>query len=103
MLSIFARELLAKGEARGEARGEAKGEARGFMEGEARGKARGLLEGIAAVLLRQMQHQFGPLPAWVQARVEAAELVELESWTTRILAARTLEEVFDGSTPANTH
>ncbi|MBF0438907.1 MAG: Rpn family recombination-promoting nuclease/putative transposase [Magnetococcales bacterium] len=70
MMSIFAQELMAKGEARGEARGR------------------------RVQLLRQIQRKFGSLSSQVQAQVENADLSTLDTWADRILDARTLDDLF---------
>ncbi|MEO5339758.1 MAG: Rpn family recombination-promoting nuclease/putative transposase [Magnetococcus sp. MYC-9] len=48
----------------------------------------------AAVLTRQLQRRFGPLPGWVTDSVAHADLATLETWSLRILDVATLEEVF---------
>lgn len=70
MISIFAQELMAKGEVRGEVRGR------------------------RALLLFQIQRKFGSLSFKVQEQVEHADLSTLETWAARILDARTLDDLF---------
>ncbi|WP_441285719.1 DUF4351 domain-containing protein [Sorangium sp. KYC3313] len=53
----------------------------------------GLKEGGRNLLLRQLRARFGELPAAVVARVDAADVAELERWGERVLGARTLDEV----------
>jgi hypothetical protein len=55
----------------------------------------GCKAGECSLLLRLLRTRFGELPAAVVARVEAAELTDLERWGERILSARTLAEVLD--------
>ena len=55
-----------------------------FSKGESRGRA--------AVLLRQLQLKFGPLPEVVTARVQSASIEELDAWAERILSATSLDE-----------
>jgi hypothetical protein len=62
--SDFAREFVSKGEARGR----------------------------AAILLRQLQLKFGPLPEAVTARVQSASIAELDGWAERVLSATSLDE-----------
>ncbi len=56
-------------------------------------------KGERRVLLRQLRLRFGELPAAVVARIEAAEVVELDVWTERFVTASRLEDVL-GPTPA---
>ncbi len=65
-------QLCAQGEARGEARGEAK------------------------ILLRLLQQKFGTLSDVILDTVRKANTEQLEAWSDRILAAKTLNEVFTG-------
>jgi hypothetical protein len=51
------------------------------------------------VLLKQLRLRFGELPAPVVARIEAAEVPELDAWIERIVTASQLEDVL-GPTPA---
>ncbi len=47
------------------------------------------------VLLKQLRLRFGQLPAAVVARVEAAEVPELDLWTERFVTASRLEDVLE--------
>jgi predicted transposase YdaD len=62
--------------------------------GEARGKAEGRAEGRAETLLELLAAKFGPLPARVTATVRAADLPQLREWTTRVLGANNLNDLF---------
>jgi hypothetical protein len=77
--------------ARLEARNE--GLREGRNEGLREGRNEGVLAGERKVLLRQLRARFGELPAAALARIEAAGEVELDLWSDRVLAARTLEDV----------
>jgi len=55
-------------------------------EGEARGRA--------AVLLKQLQLRFGPLPDAVTVRVQSASIEELDAWVEQVLSATSLDEAF---------
>ena len=85
---------LAKGEARGLAKGEARGIAKGEARGIAKGEARGLAKGEAKSLTRLLERRFGPLPAAVKARVDGADLDQLDVWIDRVLDAKNLNAVF---------
>jgi hypothetical protein len=52
--------------------------------------------GERGLLLRLLRARFGELPPAAVARVEAAEMAELERWGERLLGARTLPDVLDG-------
>lgn len=51
------------------------------------------------VLLKQLRLRFGALPAAAVARIEAAEVPELELWMERVVTAARLEDVL-GPVPA---
>ena len=95
-------EGIAVGKAEGLAAGEALGKAEGLAAGEALGKAKGLAAGEAlgkADTLRTfLIRRFGPLPADVRARIDAADLDQLDAWLDRLLDAPTLEAVFGPDT-----
>ena len=46
------------------------------------------------MLLRLLGRRFGAVPAQIAARVEAAELAELEGWFDRAIVAASLDDVF---------
>ena len=50
-------------------------------------------EGERSLLLRQLRVRFGELPATAVARIEAADMADLERWGERVLDAQTLAEV----------
>lgn len=54
-------------------------------EGEARGRAEALVQLLTL--------KFGPLPPTERDAVRAASARQLETWTARVLAANTLDEV----------
>lgn len=47
----------------------------------------------AGMLRPQLKAKFGSLPKWVAERLEAATSAQLGRWSTKLLAAGTLEEV----------
>ncbi len=49
--------------------------------------------GEIALLGRQLERRFGPLPAWVRQQIDAAETATLETWGVRLLDATSLEDV----------
>ncbi|MBF6455149.1 transposase [Nocardia cyriacigeorgica] len=57
---------------------------------EARGEARGRAE----ILILVMTEKFGPLPTAITDRVRTADLADLRRWTSRVLKAETVDEVF---------
>jgi hypothetical protein len=72
---------------------------RGTREGERRGERRGERNGERRLLLKQLRLRFGELPAAVVARVEAAEVPDLDVWAERFVTASRLEDVL-GPLPA---
>ncbi len=78
MLAQRIPEWIREGEERGEARGEAKGE----------------VKGEAKTLLRLLDLRFGPLPDWVEQKVNSADKDQLDRWIERILTVDTIEDVF---------
>ncbi len=57
------------------------------------GEQRGEQRGERNLLLRQLRRRFGELPAAVVARIEAAEVPELELWADRFVTASRLQDV----------
>jgi hypothetical protein len=60
------------------------------------GRNEGRKEGERSLLLRQLRSRFGELTAADVARIEAADIAEIERWGERVLRARTVAEVLDG-------
>lgn len=58
-------------------------------------RAAGRLEGEARILQRQLTTRFGPLPEYALARIQGATEEQLDHWSTRLLRAETLAEVFE--------
>nr|VFJ59274.1 MAG: protein of unknown function (DUF4351) [Candidatus Kentron sp. FW] len=54
----------------------------------------GMEKGELAFLTRQLSHKFGPLPPKIEKRINNARSKELAMWGERILAAKSLDEVF---------
>ena len=53
----------------------------------------GLKLGTCAALLKLLRACFGVLPAAAEARVQAADVAQLDVWADRILTATTLDDV----------
>ena len=68
---------------------------RGRRDGRRDGRREGEREAERRVLLKQLRLRFGELPAAVVARIEAAEVPELDVWTERIMMASRLEDVLE--------
>jgi hypothetical protein len=62
-------------------------------EERAEERKEGLREGERNLLLRLLRARFGELPPAAVARIEAAEVAELERWGERVIGAQTLAEV----------
>jgi hypothetical protein len=72
-----------------------KGMQEGMSKGMQEGMSKGMREGEARLLLRVLASRFGELPQSVQVRVQQADVSQLERWGDRLLAARTLEDLFE--------
>lgn len=57
------------------------------------GRQEGRHEGELAVLRRQLEKRFGPVPAWAGQKLAALSAGELEDLSERLLDARNLEEL----------
>ncbi|MGB8841259.1 MAG: hypothetical protein WCC64_09300, partial [Aliidongia sp.] len=68
-----------------------------LAEGEARGEARGAVKGEARALILLTEQRFGPLPQALRDRVESADAASIENWLGRLLAATSLEKLFDAA------
>ncbi len=69
------------------------GRQEGRQQGRQEGRREGLQQGEAALLLRQLERRFGPLPEAVRERVVGADTEILEVWADRVLESGTLAEV----------
>jgi hypothetical protein len=58
------------------------------------GVQQGRLDGERTLVLRQIQHRFGELPAALRLRLEGASQAELESLADRVLDASSLDDLF---------
>ena len=66
----------------------------GTERGLKQGLDQGLKQGEAQMLLRQLNHLFGPLATSVQDRLSQATKEQLEDWSLRTLRAQSLSDVF---------
>ena len=66
----------------------------GQQIGQQIGERIGQQKGEAKMLMRQMQHRFGDLPAWVSEKIAQADSPALEEWGVRFLDAKSLDGVF---------
>jgi hypothetical protein len=64
-------------------------------EGEALGEVRGQAQGVRRIVVQLLRQRFGALPSAVAARVNKADVVELETWANRVLTANSLDAVLD--------
>jgi hypothetical protein len=63
-------------------------------EGRSQGIQLGMQRGEVVVLVRLLEHNFGPVPEALRPRIEAADERSLLEWSERVLSAATLEDVF---------
>ena len=56
------------------------------------GEQKGINKGEAALLRRQLERRFGPLPEWALQKIEAADTAALETWGIQLLDADRLED-----------
>ena len=72
----------------------AEGEAKGRAEGVAEGEARGIAKGRKRDLVRLLERRFGALSDADRARIEGADLDQLDTWIDRVLDVKNLKAVF---------
>ncbi len=70
------------------------GKAEGRLEGKQEGRFEARLEGEVRILQRQLTTRFGALPEYALARIQGATEEQLGNWSTRLLRAETLDDVF---------
>jgi hypothetical protein len=96
-------EGFAAGRESGKAEGKEEGKVEGKVEGKAEGKVEGFREGALSgkvdSLLVLMSEVFGKVPAKVKRRIRTASEAQLETWTRRILKAKSIEELFAEPSP----
>ncbi len=69
-------------------------ERQGLEKGMAKGLEQGRQQGESKMLLRLLEHRFGPLDEHTRQRVESAEAERLLEWGERFVDATTLRDVF---------
>ena len=55
----------------------------------------GMQQGEAKMLRLMLERRYGPLPSWVDQRLEQAGQRDLEAWATRVFECEKLDDVFD--------
>ncbi|QXP84030.1 DUF4351 domain-containing protein [Methylococcus sp. Mc7] len=65
------------------------------QQGLQQGLQQGIAQGEIALLRRQLIRRFGPLPEWVEQRIQQAPPEQLETWAERLLDAESLPAVFE--------
>lgn len=90
-------EGLQKGLEEGLQKGLQKGLQEGLQEGLQKGREEGLQDGLGkgqiALLRRQLNARFGPLPEWAVARLEQATPEQVNHWAVAIFEAQCLEDL----------
>ena len=77
-----------------ENKGRTEGRTEGRAEGRAEGRSQGIEQGVRRTLRHQLERRFGLIPLLVVDRLEDASLSELETWSERVLDAKSLQDVF---------
>lgn len=93
-VSSIERFAIERGMKKGMQQGMQQGIEKGMATGIAKGIEKGIRQGLAQGLQRQLSRRFGPLSPEVIRQLERATPEQLETWTDRVLDARTLDEVF---------
>jgi len=66
---------------------------REFKRGRAEGVKNERQQGELRMLRRLLEKRFGPIPAWVEERLEGRSGEDLEALNIRLLEAQSLEEL----------
>ncbi len=53
--------------------------------------------GEAKMLRLLLERRYGPLPSWVDRRLEQAGQSDLEAWAARVFEHEKLDDVFEGT------
>jgi predicted transposase YdaD len=92
------REGRQQGLKRGRQQGLKRGREQGLQRGLEQGLEQGLESGRRSLLLTQLEHRFGTVPAEMLEQIDAATSEQLDSWALRLLSASSLDDVFTPST-----
>jgi predicted transposase/invertase (TIGR01784 family) len=65
----------------------------GEVKGKAEGKAEGKVEGKIELLKLQLTRRFNFLPDWAAAKIESANIAQLEAWAEAIFDAQNIEQL----------
>lgn len=75
--------------------GRQKGREEGIVQGIQRGKEQGIAQGKAMMLVQILSYKFGPISPALREQLLQASDDQLLLWAEKIMAAPTLEEVFN--------
>ena len=75
---------------------------KGIAQGRAEGLAEGRTEEAASILLRLLSKRFGPLAEATAARIQSANVEQLERGADAILEATKLDDVLDAAFACST-
>lgn len=64
-------------------------------DAEQRGEKKGWVKGEANLLTQLLTQRFGELPEWVNRKLTDASSEQIESWSSQLFTAESLEQVFD--------
>ncbi|MBT9554963.1 MAG: DUF4351 domain-containing protein [Myxococcales bacterium] len=67
----------------------------GLKKGLEKGRQEGRQEGTTELLTRLLEQRFGPLSPALIAKIAAGRADELDRWTSRLLAAPSIEAVLE--------
>ena len=76
------------------AKGVLQGMQQGMQKGMQKGERKGKQEGEALALQRLLTKRFGELPVQLSARINEADLVQIEQWLDRIFDAKNIDDIF---------
>jgi len=66
-----------------------------IKRGEARGIKIGEVHGKAEMLTQLLSQRYGELPDWVNQKLSAATPEQLDSWSSNLFSAESLEQIFE--------
>jgi predicted transposase YdaD len=80
-----------------ERKGLESGMRKGMAQGIEQGMQQGMQQGESRLFRRLLERRFGPLPEWVEQRLQDASTEQLEQWAESLLDADSLEAVLGQS------